>query len=77
MRDECLNEHRFFTMNHVRVSIRTTVHDDNTARPHSSLGYLTLVVLADTLRPQGASALRHLKSSAPMSVAYGAGPRNA
>lgn len=76
MRDECLNEHLFFSINHVRVVITAWIHDYNTARPHSSLGYLTPAAFAETLRPQRASALRHLKSSAPMPVAYGPGARN-
>jgi putative transposase len=76
MRDECLNEPLFFTMNHPRAVIRAWVHDYNTARPHSSLGYLTPAAFAETLRPLRASALRHLKSSAPMPVAHGAGARN-
>ena len=76
MRDECLNEHLFFSMNHARAVIRGWVHDYNTARPHSSLGYLTPAAFAATLRPQRASTLRHLKSSAPMPVAHGPGARN-
>ena len=76
MRDECLNEHLFFSMNHARAVIGGWVHDYNTARPHSSLGYLTPAAFAATLRPQRATTLRHLKSSAPMPVAHGAGARN-
>jgi putative transposase len=76
MRDEGLNEHLFFSMNRARVVIAGWVHDFNTARPHSALGYLTPAAFAETLRPQRASPLRHLKSSAPMPVAYGAGARN-
>jgi putative transposase len=76
MRDECLNEHLFFTMNHARAVIRAWVHDYNTARPHSSLGYLTPAAFAETLRPQRASARSHLKSSAPMPIDYGHGARN-
>jgi putative transposase len=76
MRDECLNEHLFFSMNHARAVIGGWIHDYNTARPHSSLGYLTPAAFAATLRPQRASTLRHLKSSAPMPVAHGPGARN-
>ena len=76
MRDECLNEHLFFSMNHARVVIAGWVDDYNTARPHSSLGYLTPAAFALTLSPQRASTLRQLKSSAPMPVAHGAGARN-
>ena len=76
MRDECLNEHLFFSMNHARAVICGWVHDYNTARPHSSLGYLTPAAFAATLRTQRASPLRHMKSSAPMPVAHGTGARN-
>jgi putative transposase len=83
MRDECLNEHLFFSMKHARAVIGGWVHDYNTARPHSSLGYLTPAAryltpaaFAATLRPQRASTLRNLKSAAPMPVAHGAGTRN-
>jgi putative transposase len=63
-------------MNHARAVIRAWVHDHNTARPHSSLGYLTPAAFAETLRPQRASARSHLKSSAPMPIDYGYGARN-
>ena len=63
-------------MNHARVVIGGWVHDYNTARPHSSLGYLTPAGFAPMVRPQRASTLRNLKSSAPMPVAHGAGARN-
>jgi putative transposase len=76
MRDECLNEHLFFSMNHARTVIRGSVHDYNTARPHSSLGYLTPAAFAATVRPHQASTLRNLKSSAPMPIAHGACTRN-
>ena len=76
MRDECLNEHLFFSMNHARAVIGGWVYDYNTARPHSSLGYLTPAAFAATVRPQRASTLRNLKSSAPTPVAHGAGARN-
>jgi transposase InsO family protein len=69
MRDECLNEHLFFSMNHARAIVAGWVHDFNTARPHSAIGYMTPAAYAATLKPQRASALRHLESSAPMPVA--------
>ena len=40
-------------------------HDCNTARPHSSLGYLTPAANAEVLRSQRPSTLRHGESSAP------------
>ena len=69
MRDECLNEHLFFSMNHARAVVAGWVEDFNTARPHSAIGYMTPAAYAATLKPQRASALRHLESSAPMPVA--------
>ena len=41
MRDECLNEHLFFSMNHARAVVAGWVEDFNTARPHSAIGYMT------------------------------------
>lgn len=38
MRDECLNEHLFFSIRHARAVITGWVHDYSTVRPHSSLG---------------------------------------
>jgi hypothetical protein len=50
MRNECLNEHLFFSMNHTRAVIGGWVHDYNTARPHSSLGYLAPAAFAAMVR---------------------------
>jgi len=66
----------FFSINLARAAIGGWVHDCKTARPHSSLGYLTPAAFAATLRPQRASTLRRPKSSAPMPVAPGSGARN-
>ena len=41
LRDECLNENWFLTLEHARRIIEKWRIDYNTARPHSSLGYLT------------------------------------
>jgi putative transposase len=76
MRDECLNEHLFFSMNHARAVIAGWVEDFNTARPHSAIGYMTPAAYAATLNPQRAPALRHPESSAPMPVATVALTRN-
>ena len=76
MRDECLNEHLFFSMNHARAVVAGRVEDFNTARPHSAIGYMTPAAYAATLKPQRAPALRHLKSSAPPPVATVAPRRN-
>ena len=69
MRDECLNEHLFFSMNHARAVIAGWVDDYNIARPHSSIGYRTPAAYAALIDPQRAPALRHLESCAPMPVA--------
>ena len=76
MRDECLNEHLFFSMNHARAIVAGWVEDFNTARPHSAIGYMTPAAYAATLKPQRAPALRHLESSAPPPVATVAPRRN-
>ena len=76
MRDECLNEHLFFSMNHARAVVAGWVDDFNTARPHSAIGYMTPAAYAASLKPQRASALRHLESFAPMPVATVALTRN-
>jgi len=76
MRDECLNEHLFFSMNHARAVIAGWVEDYDTARPHSAIGYMTPAAYAATLKPQRATALRHPESSAPMPVATVALTRN-
>ena len=41
LRDECLNENWFLTLEHARGIIERWRMDYNTVRPHSSLGYLT------------------------------------
>jgi putative transposase len=76
MRDECLNEHLFFSMNHARAVVAGRVEDFNTARPHSAIGYMTPAAYAATLSPQRGPALRHLESCAPMPVATAALTRN-
>ena len=76
MRDECLNEHLFFSIRHARDVIAGWVHDYNTVRPHSSLGYQTPAAYAEALRSQRPSTLRYVESFAPMAVAYDAGARN-
>jgi hypothetical protein len=75
MRDECLNEHLFFSMSHVRAVIAGWVEDFNTARPHSAIGYMTPAAYA-ALNPQRASAPSHIESSPPMPVATVAPRRN-
>lgn len=40
-RDECLNENVFLTLAEARRTIEAWREDDNTRRPHKSLGHLT------------------------------------
>ena len=40
-RDECLNQHYFFTIHDARLKIKAWRKDYNEQRPHSSLNYLT------------------------------------
>jgi putative transposase len=51
MRDECLNEHLFFSMTHARAVIAGWVDDFNTARPHSAIGYMTPAAYAACAEP--------------------------
>src|SRR5579863_3737315 len=46
LRDECLNEHVFASLNHARAIIEAWRHDYNHVRPHSSLGALTPIEFA-------------------------------
>lgn len=48
VRDECLNEHWFSTLEEARRLIETWRQDYNTCRPHSSLGDLTPAEFAKT-----------------------------
>ncbi len=77
MRDECLNEHLFFSMGHARAIIAGWVTDYNTRRPHSAIGYQTPAAYAATLNTQRPPALRSMEGSAPMAVAHAARMRNA
>jgi putative transposase len=47
LRDECLNEHVFVSLNEAREIIEAWRHDYNHVRPHSSLGALTPIEFAD------------------------------
>ena len=49
MRDELLNETMFRNLAHARIVIRDWVHDYNTNRPHSALGYKTPEAFAKRL----------------------------
>ena len=54
MRDELLNETLFFTIGQARAILARWVHDYNTERPHSSLGYGTPAAFAAELEKQRA-----------------------
>jgi putative transposase len=41
LRDECLNQHWFVSLEEARRIIKSWRMDYNTTRPHSSLGYMT------------------------------------
>lgn len=76
MRDECLNEHLFFSMGHARAVIAGWVTDYNTRRPHSAIGYQTPAAYAAALNTQRPPALRSMEGSAPMAIAHAAHMRN-
>ena len=50
LRDECLNEHPFGTLAEARLLIEDWRQDDNTLRPHSSLGSMPPSLYADLRR---------------------------
>jgi len=49
MRDELVNETRFFGLDHARAKLADWVGDYNSQRPHSSLGYMTPAAYAANL----------------------------
>lgn len=49
LRDECLNEHRFVSLNHAKAVIRTWVREYNEKRPKKILGGLTPAAYARQL----------------------------
>lgn len=52
LRDECLNEHWFHSIEHAKVILREWRQDYNEHRPHSMLGYKTPAEMAEELRNQ-------------------------
>ena len=52
LRDECLNEHWFHSLDHARAILRHWRQDYNEHRPHSMLEYITPVEKAEQLRKQ-------------------------
>ena len=63
LRDECLNEHVFVSLNEAREIIAVWRHDYNHVRPHSSLGALTPIEFA---QQQGERPLEPVWGSAPV-----------
>jgi putative transposase len=75
MRDELLNESLFFSLDHARQKLAAWVTDYNTARPHSSIGYMTPAAYAAHLNatgrpaaPSESSARRPVAKTAPKGV---------
>jgi len=66
MRDELLNETLFFTIRQARSILAAWVHDYNTERPHSSLGYATPAAFAAELEKQRAGLTPPVASPALM-----------
>ena len=66
LRDECLNEHVFVSLNQAREIIEAWRHDYNHVRPHSSLGALTPIEFADQ---QGARPLEPVRGPAAAPLA--------
>lgn len=52
LRDECLNEHWFHSLDHARAILKQWRQDYNEHRPHSMLGYKTPAEKAEQLRNQ-------------------------
>ena len=55
LRDECLNEHWFVSLNHARVVIRAWVREYNEERPKKTLGGLTPAQYAKQLAAKAAT----------------------
>jgi transposase InsO family protein len=56
LRDECLNEHWFVSLNHARAVIRSWVREYNEERPKKALGGLTPVAYARKLAAMAVSS---------------------
>lgn len=52
-RDECLSQHWFASLSHMRSIIDNWRHDYNHHRPHSALGYVPPAVFATMIQPPG------------------------
>jgi putative transposase len=71
LRDECLNETLFTSLNHAREVLSLWKDDYNMVRPHSSLGNLAPSIFArnSATGTQQDGALRYTEGSAPRPVA--------
>jgi putative transposase len=71
LRDECLNETLFTSLDHARTVLEAWKDDYNTVRPHSGLGNLPPAIYAKLSVPamQRDGTLRSLGGSAPRPVA--------
>jgi putative transposase len=67
-RDECLNEHWFFTIDHARAVIEAWRNEYNEQRSHSSLNYLTPTQFATQAREN--SMLENVVSLTPDSMTH-------
>lgn len=65
LRDECLNQHIFGSLEETREIIEAWRIDYNTKRPHSSLGYQTPSEFKETY---GSAPLRRIGGRAPLSL---------
>ena len=66
MRDELLNETLFFTIGQAWAILARWVHDYNTERPYSTLGYATPAAFAAELEQQRARLIPPVASPAHM-----------
>ena len=64
-RDECLSQHWFASLSHMRSVIDTWRDDYNHHRPHSTLGYVPPAMFAAQCR-QLAGATAHITASTTM-----------
>ena len=71
-RDECLNQHWFWTLRHAREEIEAWRVEYNTERPHSSLAYKTPREFA----AERARTLERVEGSAPAPVRLPFTPEN-
>jgi putative transposase len=74
LREECLNEHVFVSLDDARCKIEKWRVDYNRERPHSSLGYLTPEEFAARAENQGRSAVTRTAWPAELAAAVQGAP---